>query len=131
MWPVADGPQAETVLLLRSLEEFAGQLSALRDLVTVVSSHVTPLDEADFDRRIQRATLGSLEGLADHQRERIARLAVIWLNALRDLPKDQFAAGLGLPVATAEGHARFEAAQTSFAELIEAYPDTDHSGEFV
>jgi hypothetical protein len=131
MWPLADGPQADTVILLHALEEFAGQFAALRELAEHVAVHLRPLDDAEFDNRIQRATTGSLEGLPDAQRERIARLGMSWMETLQKLPQEEFGAGFGIPVASAAGHAQLANAQQAFNEMIEAYPDIEHGGTFV
>lgn len=131
MWPLADGEQADTVLLLRALEDFASAFAALRDLAELASTQVAATDDAAFDGRIARATTGSLDGLDDERREAIARAGLSWMQALGALPQEEFGAGLGMLVATATGHARIAAAGTSFSALLAAYPDIDHSGEFV
>lgn len=131
MWPLAVGEQADTVLLLRALEDFAGAFAALRDLAQLASTQVAPMDDAAFDGRIARATTGSLDGLDDERREAIARAGLSWMEALAALPQEEFGAGLGMPVASATGHARIAAAGASFSALLAAYPDIDHSGEFV
>jgi hypothetical protein len=131
MWPLADGAEADTVLLLHALEEFGGQFAALRDLAEHVSVHVSPLDDAEFDQRIERATSGSLDGLDDAQRERIARLGMSWTETLQHLPQEEFGAGFGIPVATAEGHDRLAHAQRAFNEMVDAYPDIERGGTFV
>lgn len=129
--PLGAGPQLLAATFLNNVNTFVAEITTLHELVATTRAQLEPQDRIRFDERVQELTAGSVDGLLNGDKVRVAQAARAWFESMQALPQEGVGLAFGIPVGSEHATAVAMRAEAAFQALIAAFPDAEHAGRFV